>query len=176
MSRSLKEGSSVSTYPTSELVGATIESLAWIAGRWATSEEGTKLEEIWSPPDAGIMMGMFRWLDGDEPRFYEFMLLKPSAAGLELHIKHFTPDLVGWEAKDASTAFDLVQIGDREAVFHPRAEESSGWAVYRIADDGWLEFEEVPEGDASETALRLRFAPASGTENRRGNLRREARS
>ena len=150
----------MSGYPKHPLHGATIDRLAWMAGRWSSKKEGERLEEIWSPPDGDIMIGMFRWIRGDAVSLYEFLVLKPGPAGLELHIKHFAPDLVGWEEKDATIAFDLVQLGDREAVFAPRAEEHSGWAVYRIAADGWLEFEEVSERKAPESALFLRFAPA----------------
>lgn len=150
----------VSTHSKEPLAGATVEQLAWMVGRWAATEDETRIEEIWSPPDAGIMMGSFRWLKGGEPSFYEFMLLKPCPRGLELHIKHFTPDLIGWEEKDASTAFELVEVNGREAVFCPRAEGSSGWAVYRIAEDGWLEFEDMSEEEDSEPGLLLRFAPS----------------
>jgi hypothetical protein len=150
----------VSAYPKGPLVGATADRLRWMTGRWVGGEGETRIEEIWSPVDAGILMGSFRWLEGGAPHVYEFMLIKPGPVGLELHIKHFAPDLVGWEEKDASTAFDLVQVNGREAVFRPRSAGSSGWAVYRVADDGWLEFEEASDGEASEPELLLRFAPS----------------
>ncbi len=148
-------------FPRTPLAGATIDQLAWMTGRWSGAEDDARLEEIWSPSDTGIMMGMFRWLNGDDPSFYEFMLLKPGRSGLELHIKHFTPSLVGWEEKDASTAFDLVWVNGREAAFAPRAEASSGWAVYRIAPDGYLEFEEVAEKECADPSLFLRFEPSA---------------
>lgn len=151
----------MSVYPKAPLAGATIDRLSWLSGRWTGGEGETRIEEIWSPPDAGIMMGAFRWLNGNEPFFYEFMLLKPGAAGLELHIKHFDANLIGWEEKDASIAFDLVQLEERVAVFYPWAEGSTGWAVYRIARDGRLEFEEVSEKESSDQGLSLRFAPSA---------------
>jgi len=150
----------VSAHPKVPLAGATVDRLGWMVGRWAGADGDTRIEEIWSPPDAGIMIGVFRWLKEGETSLYEFMLLKPGSAGLELHIKHFSPDLVGWEEKDASTAFDLVEVNGREAVFRPRASGSSGWAAYRIADDGWLEFEDVSEEENPEPGLLLRFAPS----------------
>lgn len=150
----------MSAHPKTPLAGAKIEQLAWMVGRWSATDGESQIEEIWSPPEVGIMMGSFRWLEGGEPYLYEFMLLEPGPVGLELHIKHFSPDLVGWEEKDASTAFDLVEANGREAVFRPRAKGSSGWAVYRIADDGWLEFEDVSEEEDSEPGLLLRFAPS----------------
>ncbi len=148
------------TYPDVPLPGVPADRLRWLTGRWIGVEDNVRIEEIWSPPEAGSLMGSFRWFDGGEPRFFEFLLVKPGPSGLELHIKHFGPDLVGWEEKDASTAFDLVQVGEREAVFYPRAEGSSGWAIYRIAADDWLEFETVSEEDDSGSDLLLRFAPA----------------
>ncbi len=150
----------MSAYPKGPLPGAPADRLRWMTGRWVGGEGETRIEEIWSPVDAGILMGSFRWLEGGAPHVYEFMLVKPGPVGLELHIKHFGPDLVGWEEKDASTAFDLVKANDREAVFRPRSAGSSGWAVYRVADDGWLEFEETSDDEASEPGLLLRFAPS----------------
>ena len=150
----------MTVYPKVPMRGATADRLHWMTGRWLGTDGETRIEEIWSPVDAGIMVGSFRWLEGAAPRFYEFMLLKPGSKGLELHIKHFGSDLVGWEEKDASTAFDLVEANGREAVFRPRAKGSSGWAVYRVAEDGWLEFEDVSEEEDSEPGLLLRFAPS----------------
>ena len=150
----------MSAYPKVPLAGATVERLGWMVGRWAAADGGSRIEEIWSPPDAGIMMGSFRWVEGGQASFYEFMLLKPGPAGLELHIKHFSSDLVGWEEKDASTTFDLVEVNDREAVFRLRTPGSTGWAIYRIADDRRLEFEDASQEEDSEPGLLLRFAPS----------------
>ena len=150
----------MSAHSKTPLPGVKIEQLAWMTGRWVATDGEPRIEEIWSPPDAGIMMGSFPWLEGGEGSLYEFMLLKPGPASLELHIKHFSPDPVGWEEKDASTAFDLVEVSDREAVFRPRTPGSAGWAVYRIANDGWLEFEAVSEEEDSEPGPLLRFAPS----------------
>jgi len=146
-------------YPKTPLAGMTADEVSWMSGRWASAADGEQIEEVWSPPEGGIMMGVFRWLKGGEPAFYEFMLLKPGSSGLELHIKHFNPDLTGWEEKDQSTAFDLVHLGEREAAFFPQKEGSSGWAVYRIDSEGGLVFEEVAEQESSDAKLCLRFAP-----------------
>lgn len=146
-------------YPKAPAAGVAIDRLAWMSGWWSSKKDGERLEEVWSSPDAGVMIGMFRWIHGDAPSLYEFLVLKSGLAGLELHIKHFASDLAGWEQKDATTAFDLVRVEDREAVFASRAEENSGWVVYRVAEDGWLEFEEASEGEASGPTLLLRFEP-----------------
>jgi len=130
-------------------------------GRWEGIDGESRLEEIWSPPNGNIMMGMFRLVQVGVPSFYEFMLLKPGVNGLRLHIKHFSLELVSWEEKESSVSFDLVEINGREAVFCPQASGSSGWAVYRIADDGWLEFVEIGEEETVEPGLHLRFAPAT---------------
>ena len=69
-------------------------------------------------------------------------------------------DMIRYASYGASGLFDLVQVNGREAVFRARAPGSVGWAVYRVADDGWLEYEDVSEEADSESGLVLRFAPS----------------
>src|SRR5687767_15714011 len=46
--------------PDAPIPRATIADMAWLAGRWTGDGLGGRTEEIWSPPDAGTMMGTFR--------------------------------------------------------------------------------------------------------------------
>jgi hypothetical protein len=50
-----------------------------------------------------------------------------------MRIKHFSPDLKGWEEKDAATQLALVSAGPQEAVFLQRVVENPPWLVYRRA-------------------------------------------
>ena len=101
-----------------------IEDAAWLAGRWEGELFGGHAEEQWSAPADGAMMGMFRLIQGDRVGFYEFFLLREDEEhGLVLRLKHFHPDLRGWEEKDAWVEFPLVEAtGDTLAfdglVFH----------------------------------------------------------
>ena len=93
---------------------ATVAEMAWLAGRWTGDGLGGRTEEIWSPPDAGTMMGTFRLIRDDKPVFYEFLTLRHTERGLAMQLKHFHPDMIGWEEKDKFVEFLYVgRDGDR---------------------------------------------------------------
>ncbi|MEP1095434.1 MAG: DUF6265 family protein [Cyclobacteriaceae bacterium] len=78
---------------------------AWLSGSWTGDGFGGSSEEIWSPPSAdGTMFGAYRHHKGDGSlNFYEFMVLD----GSSLRLKHFTPDLIGWETKEKFVTFEM---------------------------------------------------------------------
>lgn len=97
---------------------AKIEELAWLAGRWIGEGLGGCAEESLSPPVASEIMGKFRQLNADGTvRFYEFYTIAEKEGSLLWRIKHFSPDLEGWEEKDETTDFRLVSIEGRTAYF-----------------------------------------------------------
>jgi len=106
-----------------------------------------QIEEYWSPLAAGTMMGMFRWIREGRVRFYELITIGLEGVELILRIKHFNPGLVGWEEKDESKEFVLVQLGGNEAVFLQRKvnKPAAPWMVYRLKDKhtliAYFEFE-----------------------------------
>ncbi len=55
-----------------------IETMNGLAGRWVGEAMGGTTEEIWSPPDAGEMIGMFRFIKDGKTSFYELMTISPS--------------------------------------------------------------------------------------------------
>lgn len=89
---------------------ATLAAISWLAGRWVGEGLGGESEEIWSPPAGGAMMGTYRLLREGRPVFYEFLLLVEENGSLNLKLKHFHPDLTGWEEKGDFVDFPLVAI------------------------------------------------------------------
>lgn len=83
-----------------------INDYQWLAGAWVGDGFGGKSEEIWSKPSAdGTMMGTYRHHKGDGSlNFYEFMVLDKTG----LRLKHFTPELVGWETKEDFVTFEMI--------------------------------------------------------------------
>lgn len=81
-----------------------IEDYSWLAGSWSGTGLGGLNEETWSKPVNGTMMGMFRHIKDGEPVFYEFLLLDETG----IRLKHFNPDLTGWEEKDDMTTFQMI--------------------------------------------------------------------
>lgn len=96
---------------------AKIEDVAWIAGNWAGEALGGWCEEIWSEPKAGTMMGMFRLIRDDKPAFFEILTIVEEDSTLILRLKHFNPNLKGWEEKDETVDFPLVKFTDQTANF-----------------------------------------------------------
>lgn len=93
---------------------ATVADMAWLAGRWTGEGLGGWNEEIWSPPSGGVMMGMYRLVREGKIAFYEFLLIRETERGLAMQLKHFHPDLKGWEEKDQFVEFLYVgQSGNR---------------------------------------------------------------
>lgn len=81
-----------------------IEEYSWLVGSWKGDGFGGISEEIWSKPDNGTMMGMYRHTKDGKLVFYEFLLLNETG----LRLKHFHPDLKGWEEKDETTFFEMI--------------------------------------------------------------------
>ncbi len=124
--RTLKEGAASPP--------ATIEDVAWLEGRWIGEGLGGCAEENMSPPVAGEMMGMFRQMNADGAlRFYEFYTIAEHDNSLLWRIKHFSPNLEGWEEKDKSTEFKLVAIEGQTAHFNGLTYALTGKDTLRAA-------------------------------------------
>jgi hypothetical protein len=55
------------------------------------------------------MPGMFRLVKDGAVVFYELLAIVEKGGSLELRLKHFGPDLAGWEEKDKVLAFPLSE-------------------------------------------------------------------
>lgn len=97
---------------------ATIEEAAWLAGRWVGTGFGGQMEETWTPPVGGQMIGHFRYWREGEPQFYEIMMMDIAEGGVRMRVKHFNPDFVGWEEKDGWVEFEPVSVGPEALVFN----------------------------------------------------------
>jgi hypothetical protein len=116
---------------------ATIKDMAWLAGHWKGSALGGTVEEIWSPAEAGGMIGMYRLLRDGKPIFYEILTIFEDMGSLLLKLKHFHPDLKGWEEKNETEDFPLVAFRDGVIhfdgmAFHPKGDEL---VVYLAIDE-----------------------------------------
>jgi hypothetical protein len=99
--------------PGAPAPSAQVEEMAWLAGHWVGRALGGTVEEIWSPPRAGAMMGMFRLVKDEKTVFYELMTILEEDSSLVLRLKHFDGgNLRAWEEKDVTVDFPLVGIAD----------------------------------------------------------------
>lgn len=107
---------------------ASIDDLSWLTGRWVGRGLGATVEEVWLPARGGAMVGVFRLVREDSVQFYELVTLVEEEGSLSLRLKHFGPDLVGWEEKTESVSFPLVRRTSDALWF-------DGLTIRRVADD-----------------------------------------
>lgn len=105
---------------------ASVADVAWIAGSWAARALGGRAEEVWAPPRNGNMMGMFRLLGDEGVRFFEILTISEEDGSIFLRLKHFHPDLRGWEEKDEDQRFPLVELEEDAAFFSGLTFQRSG--------------------------------------------------
>jgi hypothetical protein len=89
--------------------GATLADIAQLSGNWTGTGLGGVSEEIWSKPAGGVMMGMYRLIREGKPVFYEMLWIVEDNGSLNMRLKHFHPNLVGWEEKDKTVDFRFVK-------------------------------------------------------------------
>ena len=96
---------------------ATIADAAWLAGSWRGTGLGGFSEETWSQPEASVMVGTYRLVKDGKPIFYEMMWLLEIEGVIVLRLKHFNPDLTGWEEKDKTVDFKFVKKDGKRLYF-----------------------------------------------------------
>jgi hypothetical protein len=107
---------------------ATLDDVSWLVGSWTGEAFGGSFEEVWNPPSAGSMIGLFKLMTADgEVSFYELLLLVEEEGSLSLKVKHFNPDFTAWEDKAEHVNFRFIKAGDDAIHF-------SGISFYRVSD------------------------------------------
>ncbi|WP_244881989.1 DUF6265 family protein [Pelagerythrobacter marensis] len=91
---------------------ASIGEVAWLAGDWTGSGiDGAPAAEMWLPPSGDTMVGLFvQENSAGGLMFTEHMYIAEENGSLVVKLKHFDPDLTGWEEKDDMVRFRLVSI------------------------------------------------------------------
>lgn len=103
------------------------EKLSWWNGHWVGTGLGGDCEMTWDPPAGGTITGLFKFMKEGKPVFYEFILLSNDENGTSLKLKHFNPDLSGWEEKEDFIAFEFVSADETSISFE-------GLSYHKISD------------------------------------------
>jgi hypothetical protein len=125
---------------------ATLDDMRWFTGTWTGTGLGGTTDETWTAPAAGAMLGTFRLVKEGKPVFYEFLTLVEHEGSLVLRLKHFNPDLSGWEEKADSIKFRLLKIGPEEIAFDGLTMRREGADTLRI----FLAIRSRPDGSIRE--------------------------
>ncbi len=107
---------------------ATLENVSWLVGSWSGEAFGSTFEEVWNPPSAGSMIGLWKLLNDGQVVFYEIMLLVEEEGSLSLKVKHFNADFTAWEDKEDYVRFRFVK-------YETDAVHFEGLSFYRIDEN-----------------------------------------
>lgn len=105
-----------------------VEDLNWMVGYWTGPGLGGECEEVWMPSVDSHMIGTFRFWDAGKLVFSEFMHLIQEGESISMKLKHFNPDLSGWEEKEEWTKFRLIELTENKVWF-------DGLTIERIGDE-----------------------------------------
>ncbi len=94
----------------------TLSDFAWLEGKWQGAWGPRVAEQVWTAPKAGQMLGLFRVLENDKALVIELFSLFQTADGVELRLRHFTPELVPWE-QSGLTTLKLAGLDAQTAIF-----------------------------------------------------------
>ncbi len=117
-----------------------LDEFTFLAGLWQGNGLGGIVEEQWSPPQAGAMIGTFRLIREGKNIFYEIMELSEKEGQIYFKVKHFTPEFIGWEEKDKYITFPFLvrqnnafyfngltmEIHDKELILYVRMKKKDG--------------------------------------------------
>ena len=95
---------------------ARLADFGWLEGRWRGDWGPRVAEQEWMAPKAGLMLGVFRLIEGDKPLVIELFTMVQKPEGINFYFRHFTPELVPWEKSDA-TVLNLTNVDGKEIDF-----------------------------------------------------------
>jgi catechol 2,3-dioxygenase-like lactoylglutathione lyase family enzyme len=122
--------------------------ITWLEGRWVMDMDGQSLEEIWTAPMGGTVIGMFRWERGSKAWLFEFMSIEEDEdAGLVFRLRHFHRKLVVWKSEaDGPLTYPLARGSENELIFeNPDRDQPRRFIYRRDGDRLTVSFEE-PDG------------------------------
>jgi hypothetical protein len=134
------------------LATSPLEELSWLEGSWeGPGIDGAPATEVYSAPAGGQIVGHFRQLKADgTPMFYELMVIDAKDGQLRYLLKHFNPDMTGWEEKAVVREFPLSRrLGDRW--------EFSGLTLERTGPDSMTASVVAGIADGKEQLLEFRY-------------------
>lgn len=134
-----------------DYIAVPAESFNFLSGAWVGEGLGGVAEYSISPVSAGTISLVFKHSLDNAPVFYEFIVIGEFDGRTALRLKHFNPDMSGWEERDKWMEFPLLElVPDKAAYFDG--------LTYRIDDDGSLNaFVIARNRDGVEREFSFRF-------------------
>ena len=106
----------------------TIDRLGWMTGSWQAEVDGVVMEEVWTEPRGGMLLGLHRDVKDDRAAF-EFLRIAVEGEGI-----------VYWASPSGreATGFTLTSCGEQDAIFENPDNEWPKRLHYWLDDKGSL--------------------------------------
>ena len=148
-----------------------LSDFTWLEGRWRADWGPRVAEQVWTAPQAGMMLGDFRVIENDKVLVIELFTLVEKPAAINLYVRHFTPELVPWEKSDA-TLLNLATAEAKKFDFENPASGRPKRAIFtRIDNDTYTARSEIVPEKGDPQIIEITYhrqpletvAPNSGT-------------
>ena len=121
---------------------AVIADVAWLAHTWAIDAKPMTIEERWTPPAGGAMLGVSRTIKGDRMIAFEFLRIVERDGGLIY---------IAQPNGRPPTEFVLTSLSKQDATFENPAHDFPKVIRYALGSDGSLEARVSDGKQKSET-------------------------
>lgn len=115
--------------PLPEPAAGTISDMAWLAGAWTGTKRRSSLEERWSPPLGGAMLGVSRTVLRDSMIGFEYLRIVERDDSLVY---------IAQPGGAPPTEFVLTEMGETRAVFENPRHDFPQRIVYELSAEGGL--------------------------------------
>jgi hypothetical protein len=101
----------------------TVQSLAWLAGCWASAGGEAGSGEIWTAPAGGTLLGIGRTVKGGRTVAHEFLQIREAQPGGLV--------LIALPSGQQEATFPLLRLAEREVVFENLQHDFPQRVLYR---------------------------------------------
>ena len=105
---------------------ASLADFGWMAGHWMGKSGDVVMEEFWTAPDGGVMVGLHRDVFRDGSSFFEFLRVVKTEQGLTY---------IASPRGTGTTDFVLVSLDGQSAVFENPEHDFPQRIIYRREGD-----------------------------------------
>jgi hypothetical protein len=109
--------------------GSALSRLSWMAGSWASDSAGVHVEEHWTGPSGGMMLGMHRDLKNGRAVSFEFLRIEGDSTGIRY---------LAQPRGRPAFPFPMKSIGDGSVMFENKDHDYPQRILYWLDKDGAL--------------------------------------
>jgi Domain of unknown function (DUF6265) len=140
---------------------ATLADFSWLAGRWEgklgppPAEKQMTAEQQWMAPRNGTMQGFFRLTDSEKTIVIELFTIRETPTGIEFYFRHFSPELMPWEEKEA---YHLNLTKSDAGVFrfdNPIVNQLKDAILTRVDNDTYISHGDITDADGKPKSIEV---------------------